>query len=121
MSRRRPLLDRRTFLRGAGTVAIALPFLPEMGSLTRVGSAAQAQPAPSVSRCFTVFFAHGVPLEVLRGGLTGPLAPLARLQDKLGIYGGVDLHAGSGNGHATGGMSVFVGAQRANPTTAGGP
>ncbi|MCU0677873.1 MAG: DUF1552 domain-containing protein [Myxococcota bacterium] len=76
--------------------------------------------APDALRCFTVFFAHGVPLPVLRNGLRGALAPLARVQHRLGFYGGVDLHAGSGNGHETGGMSVFCGTERRSESASGG-
>lgn len=110
----RKRLSRRTFLRGAGAVAIALPFLDEMTT-----SSAYATP-PTTLRCFTLFFAHGVPIQVLRNGLTGPLAPLARIQHRLGIYGGVDLHTDSGNGHETGGMSVFCGTQRRSSSASGG-
>lgn len=110
-------LDRRTFLRGAGSLAIALPFLEEMSARSVYGA-----PAELGSRCVTLFFGHGVPIQFLQKGLVGPLSPLGKVKNKMSFYGGVHLNGGSGNGHETGGVSVFV-ARRGKDikNVAGGP
>ena len=65
-------LKRRTFLRGAGTVAIALPFLDAM----RTTSLYAAEPEP-VARAFNVFFGLGFPTPLQGLGFDGPMEPLS--------------------------------------------
>ncbi|HEY6080783.1 MAG TPA: hypothetical protein VIW29_18335, partial [Polyangiaceae bacterium] len=56
---KRPRLDRRTLLRGAGTIAIALPWLEIMGAPQE----AQAQAASTAKRFLTVYTPGGTVLN----------------------------------------------------------
>jgi len=105
-------LGRRTFLRGAGGIAIGLPFLDEM--LTH--SVWAAPPAAPV-RAFNVFTGGGVPKVFQLQGLVGPLAPLAPLAKKMAFVRGIQ----GPNGHPIGAGAAFVGKPLVNDTTAGGP
>jgi hypothetical protein len=111
-------MNRRTFLRGAGTVAIALPFVDAMTI-----SSAFAAPATPPPRLVTFFFGLGIPQEYTVNGFTGPLAPLGEFSEKLALLRGVDLAEadGSGNNHFDGGGGVFVGEEPAGEGQAGGP
>jgi hypothetical protein len=104
MNRRpgRPL-SRRLVLRGAGTIAIALPWL-EAGGPPR----ARAAGAPA-SRFVTVYTPGGTVLDKWRptGSETdftpGPiLAPLAPVQSKLLVLDGIDMKSGIGEQHQAG-------------------
>jgi len=105
-------LSRRTFLRGAGNVAIALPFLDEM----RSRSVFAAPAAPPV-RAFNIFLGGGVPALHQANGLVGPLAPLAPLASKMAFIRGIE---GPG-GHPAAAGAAFTGKNLVNDTTAGGP
>src|SRR6266851_46505 len=105
-------LDRRTFLRGAGGAAIALPFLDEM----LVHSVWAAPPPPPV-RAFNVFLGGGVPAIHQQNGLVGPLAPLAPLKDKMAFFRGIR----GPDGHVMAAGAAFVGQPPLSDTTAGGP
>jgi Protein of unknown function (DUF1552) len=105
-------LSRRTMLRGAGAVAIALPFLDEM----RTRSVWAAPVAPPV-RAFNIFLGGGVPKLHQQGGLVGPLAPLAPLANKMAFLRGI---VGPG-GHPGAAGAAFTGKDLVNDTTAGGP
>ena len=80
-------LPRRTLLRGLGTVAIGLPFLPEMMASPSAAFAADAQ-VPV--RAFYLFFGLGMPAALQTEGFAGPMEPLKELQDKLLIMRGID-------------------------------
>ena len=74
-------LSRRTFLRGAGGIAIAVPFLDEMRSRS-----VWAAPAAPPVRAFNIFFGGGAPQIFQKDGLVGPLAPLcAPLAEQDGL------------------------------------
>lgn len=105
MSRRR-VMSRRTLLRGAGTVAIGLPFLDAMRP--RVS---QAGPPGVPERALTLFFSLGVPPTIAAEGLTTSLRPLQPFASKLMRLPGVDLDAcdTGGNNHFDGSGGVFVG------------
>jgi hypothetical protein len=105
-------LSRRTFLRGAGGVAIAVPFLDEMRSRS-----VWAAPAAPPVRAFNIFFGGGAPQIFQAQGLVGPLAPLAPLAGKMAFLRGVE---GPG-GHPAAAGAAFTGANLVNDTTAGGP
>jgi hypothetical protein len=107
----RRVLSRRTMLRGAGTVAISLPFLEEM-TTTSVYAAAPEPPF----RAINVFFGLGVPKQIAAEGLTGALAPLAAVGDKLAILRGVNLYEcdGTENNHFDGSGGVFTGREPTN-------
>jgi hypothetical protein len=107
-------LSRRTLLRGAGRVAIALPFLDEMRTRSVWGA-----PAAPPARAFNIFLGGGVPPLHWGGGtdLVGPLAPLAPLKNKLAFVRGLE---GLG-GHPAAAGAAFTGKNLVNDTTAGGP
>ena len=111
-------MSRRTFLRGAGTVAIALPFVDTM----MVNSAWAATPNPP-DRLFTFFFGLGVPREYTANGFTGALEPLGEFADKLSLFRNVSLNEADGpqNNHFDGGGGVFVGFEPDGEVAAGGP
>src|SRR5712672_2857736 len=105
-------LSRRTFLRGAGGVTIALPFLDEMRTRS-----VWAAPAPPPARAFNIFLGGGVPLVHQTMGLVGPLAQLAPLKDKMAFIRGIQ----GPDGHIVAAGAAFTGKPLVNNTTAGGP
>ena len=119
--RYRKVLSRRTMLRGAGTIAIGLPFLDEMA--TR--SAFAALPEPPV-RAFNVF--HGLGFPTPLQGVANPFAevlePLSPIRDKLAILRGVDqvrCDEGGINAHFDGAAGAFTGEPPDGEARAGGP
>jgi hypothetical protein len=114
----RNVMSRRSFLRGAGTVAIALPFLDTM----MASSAWAATPNPP-DRLITFFFGLGVPREYTTDGFTGALEPLGEFSDKLSLFRNISLAEadGGGNNHFDGGGGVFVGFEPDGEVNAGGP
>ncbi len=114
----RNVLSRRTMLRGAGTVAISLPFLDEM-----MTTSAWAAPPDPVPRAINVFFGLGVPKEVQAQGLVGGLAPLQAVADKLTILRGINQYEsdGSENNHFDGASAAFTGREPPTVSQAGGP
>jgi hypothetical protein len=105
-------LDRRTFLRGAGGIAIGLPFLDEMRTRSVWGA-----PAPAPVRAFNIFFGGGAPKLFQLDGLVGPLAPLAPLANKMAFVRGIQ----GPSGHPVAAGAAFVGKPPIDNTTAGGP
>ncbi|MEM6927234.1 MAG: DUF1552 domain-containing protein [Myxococcota bacterium] len=97
-------LDRRTLLRGAGSIAIALPFIEGLAS----GARAATAESPPV-RCITLFFGLGIPKDMQAEGWDGPLGPLRRHRDKLRLFRNVQMPEAGGSGHPKGGTCVFVG------------
>ena len=109
MSKRKPL-GRRTLLRGAGGVAIGLPFL---GAMLRPGRSV-AQPGAIPRRVIFLFRGNGVVRDRWwpTGGerdftLPSSLAPLADFRDQLIIPDGIDYttvleRSGGRNGHDKG-------------------
>lgn len=113
------VMDRRTFLKGAGTIAIGLPFLDTM----MARSAFAALPNPP-DRVLTVFFGLGVPKEYTVNGFVDSLEPLSPFADRLNLYRNIDLRQesnGPENNHFDGSGGVFVGELQTNNSTAGGP
>ncbi|HVR62817.1 MAG TPA: DUF1552 domain-containing protein [Polyangia bacterium] len=105
-------LSRRTFLRGAGGVTIALPFLDEMRTRSL-----WAAPVDPPARAFNIFFDGGVPLPLQQAGLQGPLAPLLPFNDKMAFLRGIV----GPDGHPASAGAAFVGKPPIDYTTAGGP
>lgn len=119
-------LDRRTFIRGAGGIAIALPFLEIM----RPEQAAFAADAskPALKHFLAVYQPGGTVRKDANGvdkwsptgtetsfKLSPILAPLAPLQKKMLIIDGMDmLCAGSGEQHQGGIIGLLTGSQQAN-------
>lgn len=115
----RKVMSRRTFLRGAGTIAIGLPMLDAM----RGTSAFAALPEPPV-RAFNFFFGLGYPTPLQDEGYEGPLEPLASLRDKLVVVRGVDqvrCDASGINAHFDGAAGAFTAERPNGDARAGGP
>lgn len=111
-------MSRRTFLRGAGTVCIGVPFLDAM----RVNSVfAQGDAAPA--RAFHMFFSMGCPHPLQNAGWTGPLEPLAKFQDKMLMVRGIDQGSfgRSVHQHFHGSSAAFTGTRSRTGDQAGGP
>ncbi|HVJ22110.1 MAG TPA: DUF1552 domain-containing protein [Polyangiaceae bacterium] len=113
-------IHRRTFLRGAGTVAIGLPFLEEM-TVRKARAAGEEIP----SRLVTLSFGLGIPAELAELGFDGPLQPLQPFASKLACLSGLDMSQahtyGSGTTHFKTGDVLFVGEPQKNEYTAAGP
>ncbi len=108
-------LDRRTMLRGAGTIAIGLPFFEEM-----LGSSASAQSTVVPERLVTVFFGLGID-PAWQTDFSGPLAPYAPFADKMAMCS-VNVTQGSvGGAHCNTATVVFVGEKQSSVNIAGGP
>jgi hypothetical protein len=101
----RHVFDRRTVLRGAGSIAIGLPFLEAMSA----GSArAQGEAAPL--RVVTFFFGLGVRPEHAAQGLVGALSPLAPFAAKVGYSRNLNFGTSSSAGnHDVGSEFAFRG------------
>ncbi|MEO0592064.1 MAG: DUF1552 domain-containing protein [Myxococcota bacterium] len=113
--RYRHVLDRRTFLRGTGSVAIALPFLDAM----RTTSVYAASPEPP-ERCVTVFFGLGVPRPAQDAGYVRGLAPLAPFAGKLLMTRGLDFASPKFHPHYDGAGFALVGSTPKSENRAGG-
>ena len=113
-------IPRRAFLRGAGTVAIALPFLEEM-RLPRAQAAGEQVP----NRLVTLAFGLGIPTEQAERGFQGPLEPLQPFASKLACFSKLDMSQahtyGTGTTHFKTGDVLFVGEPQKNEYTAAGP
>ncbi len=108
------LLDRRTFLRGAGGVAIGLPLLEAMVPLRR--ASAQASAAP---RFIVYYTPGGTEMSTWRPTgteksftLGSSLQPLERLKEQLIVMNGLDLSVtsqGVGHPHSKGMGGLLTG------------
>jgi hypothetical protein len=108
---------RRRVLRGAGGVALALPFLPPLG---RRAFAAPGKPQRFVS----FFFGNGMPPTYSAPGFEGPvLKALAPFAPKMSLIRGINNRAapgGSGHPHAKGSSTFAIGYSNPSVETAGG-
>lgn len=117
------VLDRRTFLRGAGGAIVGLPFLDEM----LVQSVFAAEPEPPV-RAFNVFFGLGFNRSFQAQGFRAPngwcnpLEPLLEFEHKLAFLRGVNQirSNGNSNAHYDGSSGAFTGTGMVNFNTTGG-
>ena len=116
-------VNRRTILRGAGTIAVGLPFLEEMsGSASFACKAGERDVVPK--RAFNLFFGLGIPSPLQQEGYDGVLEPLKPLKDKLLILRGVDhLRADEKgiNAHYDGATAAFTAEPPDGEAKAGGP
>lgn len=100
-------INRRTMLRGLGTVTIGLPLLEEM-----LATSASAAPQSLVPvRAFNVFFGLGIPSPLQTEGFKGVLEPLRPLSDKLLIMRNVDhvrADQPGDNAHYDGSSAAFT-------------
>lgn len=114
-------IGRRLVLRGAGTIAIALPFIEE---LMPRASAAAGDGLPC--RLFTMSFGLGISEALQLQQLQGPLEPLAPFASKTAFFTNVDGAAltGSGTPHFSSSAATFTGVPQSGDDGAyhaGGP
>ncbi len=117
--RYRNIMPRRTFLRGAGTIAVGLPFLGAMQSNSVWG---RGDDVPI--RAFNLFFGLGCPTPLQAEGLAGPLEPLAEVLHNLLVVRGVDhvrCDIGGANAHFDGATCSFNAIPSEGEVQAGGP
>jgi len=108
-------LNRRTVLRGAGSIAIALPWLEIMGE----DKLAHAQAAMPANRFLTVYTPGGTVLEKFwpTGTETAPvlspiLSPLEPVKSKLLVLQGLDMAAAQGEQHQAGIIAWLTGSKQ---------
>jgi hypothetical protein len=109
-------LSRRQMLRGAGTVAIALPILPELAR-------AAGAPARTPQRLITFFFGNGMPPDYTTAAFDSPvLKPLAPHAAKISLLRGLNNRSapgGVGHPHARGSSAFAVGYSNPSLESAG--
>ena len=105
-------LKRRTVLKGAGSIAIALPWLEIMGR----GRRANAQAATTAKRLITVYQPGGTvrakytPTGTETAPVLSPiLAPLEPMKSKLIIVDGLDMRSAVGEQHMAGIIAWLTG------------
>jgi len=116
-----PTINRRTVLKGLGSVVIGLPLLDEM-LVSTAGAVSQAAAVPV--RAFNVFFGLGVPTPLQKEGFDGVLEPLKPLADKLLMLRGVDqvrCDEKGANAHYDGAAAAFTAEPPNGTARAGGP
>lgn len=117
-----PTLNRRTLLKGLGSVAIGLPFLEEMLATSAAAATTSANQIPV--RAFNVFFGLGIPSPLQEEGFKGVLEPLEKLSDKLLIMRQVDhVRADESgiNAHFDGASAAFTAEPPNGEAKSGGP
>jgi hypothetical protein len=113
-------INRRTSLKGIGSITIGLPFLEEMLRSTAVAAAQDAVPV----RAFNVFFGLGIPAPLQTEGFDGVLEPLKPLSDKLLIMRKVDqvrCDRSGINAHFDGASGAFTAEPPDGEAKSGGP
>jgi hypothetical protein len=117
----RNVFSRRTLLRGAGGVAISLPFFEEMRP--RVVRA-QTEDEPPM-RLITMFFGLGMDRNEAVKQFNGPLEPYAPLAEKMAFFTNLEANQahefGSGEPHFKMGDVIFVGDPQRREYEASGP
>lgn len=110
-------LGRRTFLRGAGTIAIGLPLLEEMRP--RLARGREAEPN---QRMLTCFFGLGIE-QSFQQDLTGPLEPYKDIAHKMAFFNNVNHNypTRSNGAHCVNAPLVFVGESAKSNNVSGGP
>lgn len=109
-------LSRRELMRGAGTIAIALPWLEAMGGK------AHAAPVPGPARRFLGVFQPGgtvrpryTPTGTETAFTMGPiLAPLQPMQSRLLVIDGLDMPSAIGDQHQAGIVALLTGTPQKN-------
>jgi hypothetical protein len=110
-------LYRRTVLRGAGSVAIALPWLEIMGSSSRARAAGASarrlvvvyQPGGTVRERYTP---TGTETAFTLGPILGPLQPVQR---QLLVVDGLDMKSAVGEQHQAGICALLTGVPQMKP------
>jgi hypothetical protein len=102
-------LDRRTLIRGGGSIALALPWLEAMERGARAATTTPArflavfQPGGTVRARYTP---TGTETEFTLGPILAPLEPL---QDRLLVLDGLDLKSAVGEQHQAGIVALLTG------------
>lgn len=109
------LPNRRMFLRGAGTILIALPFLEELSP-----HRALAQASGPPTRVITAFFGLGLDPAWQAQRFAGPLGPYESLQEKIAFFTNVNMNQGSGGAHCENSPVIFVGEKNPSENRSGG-
>lgn len=109
---RKVKLDRRTLLRGVGSVAIGLPWLQAMSAV----EPASAQTATSAKRFVAVYQPGGTVMDRWRPAgaetdftLSPILEPLQDIVHKLLIVDGLDMKSAEGEQHQAGIVALLTG------------
>jgi len=113
-------LNRRTLLKGLGTVTIGLPLVVEMIATNALGAAKTKVP----TRAFNIFFGLGIPAPLQNEGFDDVLEPLAPLKNKLLIMRNVDhvrCDVRGINAHFDGATASFTAEPAGGEAKAGGP
>lgn len=84
---------------------IALPFMSELFWLEN----AKAAVPFTNKKLVTISFANGLPPTIANLGLTGPLASLKSLQNKIVVCRGVNASGSGSDAHDLPGLALFVG------------
>jgi Protein of unknown function (DUF1552) len=112
----RPPLSRRAVIRGAGSIAIALPWLEIMERKARA-----AAPAGPARRFVGVFQPGGTvrpkytPTGTETAFTVGPiLRPLTPMQDRLLVLDGLDMKSAVGEQHQSGIVALLTGTPQKN-------
>ena len=120
----KPHINRRTMLKGLGTVSIGLPFLEEMLVPAALAAAQQAGEKAVPVRAFNVFFGLGIPAPLQTEGFEGVLEPLKPLGDKLLIMRNIDqvrCDEKGINAHYDGASGAFTAEPPVGEARSGGP
>ena len=113
-------INRRTMLKGLGSVAIGFPLLEEMIAANALGAIKTEVPV----RAFNVFFGLGIPSPLQAEGFQDVLEPLTPLKDKLLIMRNVDqvrCDVRGINAHFDGATGSFTAMPADGGAKAGGP
>ncbi|MEL6543695.1 MAG: DUF1552 domain-containing protein, partial [Myxococcota bacterium] len=113
------VLNRRTLLKGAGTILVGFPFLEEM-----IASTAHGATGPVPTRAFNVFFGLGIPTPLHSEGFAGVFEPFEQVRNAMSIVRGVDQVRADRNGdnaHFDGAAASFTATRPPDESRAGGP
>jgi hypothetical protein len=109
-------MNRRRFLEsGSLALGLGLPFL--------MAEERKAQAAAVPERLITIYFGNGMPPELTKPGLVGPLASLAKYDKQLTLVRGIKATASSPGitEHSDGSASFCCGMSTADGNRKGGP
>ena len=111
-------INRRLFLRGAGSVLIGLPLLEES-----FGVKALAQTNITPTRCLTMSFGLGIASDLQSEQWNGPLEPFKDLADKMAFFSNLNNNQlrGGGTVHFDVGATLFTGIKQDGTRQANGP
>jgi len=116
--------NRRTTLKGLGSIVIGLPLLEEMTASAAMAAATKDAAQQVPVRAFNVFFGLGIPAPLQTEGFDGVMEPLKPLRDKLLIMRGVDqvrADESGMNAHYDGASAAFTAEGPNGEARAGGP